>query len=151
METLTLRTTVTSSMLKKTLMRGCIPAFVGILLIAIGGATLPPESLQFWGLPLLAIGLGLITYGLLPYRKLSRLQLNPDQIKVFDQDHLLYIKKGTPLLSIPCEAISNIDYLEEKDRYGIVLHAGTALFLPYFSRRSYQELQTYLNDVVEMD
>ncbi len=161
-----LRSSINSSLKRYVLLRGTFLAFLGMALIAYCGAFLAPETLHIWGLPAFLIGLALITVGLLPYRRLTQLELKPHEIILDDTSSLKFFSKGRPLFSLPFADIAKMEYIDEKYRYGIglwlkkpfpekiLIHdshfdmkafqtrsqkkAGCDIFLPYFTKRSFE-------------
>lgn len=120
---------------------GSILAILGALLLLYSGIALPVETLKKWGVLLFLISLGLIAAGLIPYRRLQRLELNPDQLVILEKG-LIYKRAGVQEWQLPFDSIQSIDYVDNPWRYGILLHVENSwdIFLPYFTRRSYEEL-----------
>lgn len=158
MEPLTLYTCVPSSFMQKTLLKGFLPALIGIVMLLYSGIFFNLAVLTSWGFFIFIMSLGLITVGLLPYRRLTRLASNPD--KMVFSDHVLYYRKNRCVLDLPSQAIEKMEYFENGDVYGIGVwlkpefkaqdtHTQqraknkfqSDLFFPYFSRRSFEELQ----------
>ncbi len=81
--------------------------------------------------------------GLLPYRKLARLEINPDKIVIQPDESLQYYVKGKNTLTIPLNSIAKVEYVEQSNGYGIILwqkdSPGT-FFFPYFTQSSFEEL-----------
>lgn len=166
---LTLRSSVKSSFKKSVLVRGTILAVLGVSLWLYGGIFLSIATLSTWGWPILLLGGALIIIGLLPYRKLSRLENKPHEIIVTDLEELYFSLQGTPMFKIALEHIEEMAYLDDDNRYGIglwvkdpknkniiVTHPTLEfnaylkncqkqylcdVFFPYFSKRSFQELE----------
>lgn len=150
------------------LMRGTFLSVIGIIIILFGGAFTPQDYLKIWGLPIFVIGIAFITWGMLPYRKLRRLEINPDCIQVDSEESLHFTIKGEPIFSLSLADIEHIEYIQKNHVYGIgiilrktpsmkmiVYHSNwdlaalrkksikeysCDLFLPYFSKYSFQEL-----------
>lgn len=164
---LILRTTLKPTLLKKTLFKGTFLAASGILIILLAGILLPLSLLKIFGAPAFFIGLLLAALGLIPYRKLTRLELFPQKLH-FDGASLVLLHQGKPILKIPKECVDRVFYFEEENIYGIgfIFKKPCAekvqifderytfylpfsskktcpacdLFLPYFSDASCQEL-----------
>lgn len=162
----TLRTTLTPTFLHQTLLKGFGVALIGILGLLYGSIYADLSTLQTWGFTLFIVSLGLIATGLLPYRRLSRLQMNPNKLCLAEPHHLEFYAKGRLLLVIPMESIARLEYLSNPAPYGIALwlkpthssvvkgfpedvknlkeqgkqRAGADLFFPYFNQRSFEEL-----------
>jgi len=144
MENISVRTTVKPELIRYTLWKGVSYAVVGsaILIYAI---SLPIEKLKIWGLPLFLFAGVLFTLGMLPYRKLTRLEKTPDKLLLNANETLTYVKKGKPILTIPLAKIERTAYLERGRMYGIGIEITPhsqekTLFFPYFSQRSYKTL-----------
>ena len=168
-EFLIIRSTISSPLLKKVLFRGFAIAFLGIILLLLAGIFIPPVTLRHWGWILFLLSLSLITFGLLPYRRLSRLQLKPNEL-VLDHFHqLTFYSKGQAILTFPLQSIVQANYIDHPQQYGIaiwmkdsiVVHlpkevkklqrqgqqiAQANLFLPYFNRHAYDELMEWLEE-----
>ena len=89
--------------------------------LVIWSSFLSLQTLSTWGLPLLLIGGAFITYGLLPYRRLMRLENNPYQIIISESEQLIFFMDKHPLLKIPLKDIEEIAFLDDDHRYGIGL------------------------------
>lgn len=142
-------------------------------MLLLGGTFLPLAHLKIWGIPLFIASLLLITVGLLPHRRLSKLAINPDTLDVVD-NALIFSKKKKQILRIPTQSIASLDFQEKEQLYGIsirlkhpipekieqltpsfdleafVVHSrtlceGADLFLPYFSKRTCSELNSVLD------
>ena len=161
MDTLTLRSSIRPSLMRYSLWRGAILAGIGVILLLTGGAFLPAAPMKIWGLPLFLVGIALITWGWLPYRRLRRLEMNPHRL-IIEKDWLHFSANNQTLLSIPWESVAQFKYMENGRNYGmgielkkplpqqIIVHAGGKggygmpvwkcygcdLFLPYFSERA---------------
>jgi hypothetical protein len=173
METLKLRNSIKPALIHFTLIRGTVLGAIGICLILYTGIFLPPIALQYWGSLILLVGGGLITWGLLPYRRLRRLEVKPYEIVAVENKALHYLSNGKSLFSIPTQSIHRITYFEKNKDYGIAIHLkyplpekirvqdvrfnfdafqkkslkkyDCDLFLPYFSERSWRALKDFQN------
>lgn len=158
--------------MRHALMRGSLIAALGIALLVYAGAFIPAATLHIWGWLIYAFGIGLITFGLLPYRRLSRLEKKPHEIIVDDKDRLLFLLRGRKTFSVPTQSIDTIEFAPEKYMYGIainlkrpiegkvIVHDSSFnmqrfmdasqkkhrcdLFLPYFTNRSCNILKEHL-------
>lgn len=162
-----LRSSVKPEFARKMLFRGTLLAGIGVALLAFGGAFIPASSLGQWGLILFFVALGLIAWGLIPYRRLLQLEVKPNEL-VIDQKSIAVTFKRKPTLIIPISAIQEVRYLENREIYGIqiCLKKDAAkkvmiqdpqfdpsssqkyecdLFLPYFSKNSFNELYDTLH------
>jgi hypothetical protein len=166
---LTLMSSVKPSLKKSVLMRGTLLGAFGISLWLYGGIFLSIDTLTFWGWPIFFIGGILITIGLLPYRRLTHLENKPHEIIVTDLEELYLSLNGVAYFKISLENIEEMAFLDDDKRYGIglwiknpkqkniiILHPSLQLdaylkdcqkkyfcdvFCPYFSKRSFQELE----------
>lgn len=166
-ESFIIRTTISSQLMKRTLFMGFFIAFIGILGLLLGGVFLSLSTLQIWGWTLFLLSLGFITWGLLPYRRLSRLQLKPNEFSLVDLDHVAFYAKGNKIMTIPLRSIGRLSYISHSTLYGVafwlkpkpasplIVHQnpqevqalqqkgrrlGADLFFPYFNQRAYDEL-----------
>lgn len=159
-----LRSSIKPSLMRKTLWQGTVLAALGAFIFLYAGVAIQRTTLQTWGIPILGVGLALITLGLLPYRRLTRLELNPYKIVIASETEFTFFK-GIPLFTIPFAAIDTISFYDGKKDYGIciklkntptekvIVHTsstclkvfqrnGCDLFFPYFTRRSFDELKS---------
>jgi hypothetical protein len=180
-EFLVVRSSISSALLRKTLFRGFAIAFIGICILLFAGSNLSVEFLHKWGWSLFLIALGLITLGMLPYRRLSRLQVNPSKIVFFDLNYMTYVQRDKKILTIPVESIAQMSYISHSHSYPygiaiwlkpspiepIIAHQSfkeveqmrkqgqrinkADVFLPYFNQRAYDELMNWLFEKEEED
>lgn len=165
----TLRTTITPALLHQTLLKGFGLALIGIFGLLYGSIYVDLSILQMWGFTLFIVSLGLIVMGLLPYRRLSRLQINPNKLCLVEPHQLEFYAQDRLLLIIPMEAIARLEYVANSSLYGIALwikptnsvivkgfpeevknlkqqgqqQAGADLFFAYFNERSFEELMQW--------
>ena len=170
---LTLRSTIRPQLMRKTLFRGGILALIGIFILMYAGIFLSISTLRLWGFPIFLCSLTLITIGLLPYRELSKLEVQPFILKAYDLEYLEYIEKGKSILTIPFVSIEDIIYVDNSEDYGIGIRLKKPspskikihdprfnvhdfqknehnlridLYFPYFSKRSFNELLLWQQD-----
>lgn len=162
-EVMKIRTTLSNPFIKKKLFQGFFIALTGIIGIVSAGILLSEPMMAHWGLYIYLLGFGLITLGLLPYRKLSRLQNKPNELRI-DENRLEFWAKDQCRLLIPVNAIKHLAYEENEGENSIELclhpsvnidkknltgcqaafdgRENTIKFL-YFSKRSFQEFQAW--------
>lgn len=173
MDSVTLRSCILPALMRKTLLRG---TFLGVLggAVLIAGAFISPESMSPWGAALYVFSLVLITVGLLPYKRLKRLEGRPDRLTIDTGQELHFFTQDKSVLSVPLCSIDHMAYLDQGNHYGIriflkdplpkklVVHDpgfslvhfrarslsvhSCDLFLAYFSKRTFSVLQDYLNE-----
>lgn len=157
-----LRSTVRPEYARRVLFRGTLLAVIGIAMLVLAGVFIPAAYLGKTGFVLFVVALGLVTWGLLPYRMLMQLETKPDEILI-DSKAVSVAFKRRPTLMIPISAIRDIKYLDNDEIYGIQIWLdkdpvdkvmiqdpyfkvknlrkyGADLFLPYFSKNSFNEL-----------
>lgn len=146
------------------LLRGSWIAGAGALMIIIAGTFLPVKFLTLWGIPIFFAGIFLIALGLLPYRRLAKLEIKPHTL-TYDGEFYIFAKQGKPLFKISEKSIQKMIYVEKGNVYGIAIwlqrplvervkvlqphfnfatfaaesaerYEGCDLFLPYFSEKS---------------
>jgi hypothetical protein len=176
-EVLKLYSSIDSNLMRKTLFKGFFFAFLGFFLILYTGIFFNRETLSTWGFTIFITGMGLMAWGLLPYRQLSRLASKPDEIILVGTDHMEFYSKGKMLFRIPFQMIKKLSYIEQGKLYGIGLSLksdsvetmicqfpknlshlvkqtkqkfGTDFFFPYFSQRSFKEMQEW-QKMIEQD
>lgn len=138
----TLRTSVSPSLLKWRLYLGSFLAGAGAFLLLFSSIYLSTSALEKWGFLILILGLGLIAVGLIPYRKLQRLEIKPNEL-ILSEHGLAYYKGGSLQWKLPYASIHSMQFLESAWSYGIALDVEGRfdLFLPYFTKRSFQILE----------
>lgn len=143
----TLRTSISPSLLKWRLYLGSFLAGSGAFLLLISAIYLSPTALEKWGFLILIFGLGLIALGLIPYRKLQRLEVKPNELLVSEHG-LAYYKGGSLQWKLPYSSIHSIQFLESAWSYGIGLDVEGRfdLYLPYFTKRSFEILEKNFKD-----
>lgn len=169
-ETVKLFGTIKTPLLRRVLFRGTALAFIGVSLLTAASTYLPENWLALLGLPILLSGAALIAIGLVPYRRLQRMEKKPSEL-IIDGAYLQHVALGKQQLSLPMDSVARIDYFEKDSEYGVALwlkekgegavivHAprldaasllqksrkkyGCDLFFPYFSRRAYTRLALY--------
>jgi hypothetical protein len=150
MDPLVLRSSIRPSLKHSLLQRGTFLGFIGGLLFLLAGIFLPLPQLSIWGLPVLGAAFALITAGLLPYRRLSHLEMHPHEISLTEQ-RLRFSRSGKPSFTLPLSCIKRIDYRDAPRHYGIAIwlknplpaKEGCDIFLPYFSKRSFDEMKEF--------
>lgn len=138
---LTLYTTVKPHLYRNALFKSTFSGVLGALILVCATLFLPVQELEFWGPLLGLIALFIIGFGFRPFLKLKKLDSKPIALRL-GRDHI-YWKN----ISIVTKNISNIRY-DDSENYGIEItsKAGQKLFLPYYSKRTYEEVSDYLND-----
>ncbi|MBA3720813.1 MAG: hypothetical protein H0W88_00255 [Parachlamydiaceae bacterium] len=172
MEKLTLYNSVQSSLIRQALLRGIMFASIGIFFIVFSGILINKETLSAWGFPIFFISLSLIAIGLIPYRRLTRLATKPDALTIIDLDYLEFVSKGKMIIEVPLKDILKLDYIEIGNKYGIGLWVRPEkienmilgysycdqstkkiccqlkcnFFFPYFTKRSFHELNDWMRE-----
>ena len=172
-EKVTLRSSILQPFMRHILWKGTLLGGIGVASLLIGGIFIPLQEMKIWGPLLFIFSLALITIGLLPYKRLKRLEEHPYVLTIDGMQWLHFSAKGKPLFSIPICSIDHIDYIDKGNMYGIGVFLKTPLskklvvqdrsfnlaefrkrslavhqcelFLSYFSRRSFATLQEHLN------
>jgi hypothetical protein len=170
-EAFIIRSSISSKLMRKTLFQGTFLAGIGGLALFLGGILLPLQEMKVWGPLLFLFSVGMITWGLLPYKRLKRLEEKPYRLTIEDEHWLHFSEEGKPLFSIPMVSIECINFVEAGDKYGIGIFLkefmpqkmiiedsnfdlqkfvkrsrkqyAYDLFLPYFSELSHEELKGF--------
>ena len=165
---LTIRSSISSNLHKKILFRGSFLSFLGFFPLLYGSLIMDAATLSTWGIPLFFLGISLIMFGMIPYKRVTELQKHPNEIHLIDDITIRYDHLGKKTMTIPLSAIESVEYLEKERIYGIKLHLkkcpkdkvivhdprfsmqrfenasrknyGCDLFLPYFSKRGFDKL-----------
>lgn len=168
---LRLKTTVSTPILKHALIKGFFISCIGLIGILIAGIFIPVLYLKIWGWMIFILGIGFIAAGMIPYKKLAKLQLKPNELFVLPT-HIEFYSNGKKNLTVPLSSIEKIEYYENKKIYGlslflkhpppekIIIHKNgrwidkmrreaqkysqSDLFFLYFNRRTFKELQEHL-------
>ncbi len=118
---LKVRSTIHPSLKRHQLFKGTLLATFGAGLLLVSGIWVPEPLLNQWGYVLVALAFALMTWGLLPYRRLCRLEIKPDELVISENQALHFFSAGKLRLTVPLESIEKITYLESQKTYGIGL------------------------------
>lgn len=167
---LTLRSTIKPSLKKNQILRGSLLGGLGVIIWLYGALFLSLNTLATWGWLILILGGLFIAWGLVPYRKLMRLENRPHKIILTDLDELYFLSQNITLFKVELKNVEEMAYLDDNERYGIglwiknpmkniqTLHPSLQLeeylkdtrkrylcdlFFPFFSKPSYQELEDF--------
>lgn len=177
LDSIKLFSTVKPTLVRKTLIKGSIIAIFGILILSYFGTFVSPSVLKFWGIPVVISGVALIAIGLIPYRRLRKLETSPSEIIVGSDGYIQYFSGGKQRYSIPISLILKTEYIENESCYGIafrfkeateekiIVHDrhykmakqlktsqdkyGCNLFIPMFNRRAYARLALTLDSCLD--
>lgn len=145
---LKLRSTITPELKQKTLFRGSGIAIIGLLILAFGYFWVSEATLENWGWAFYLWGLLFIVFGMLPYRKLMRSEDLPFELWTLgteDLEMLCFGKNHHCFWKIFTKEITTISYRSDPIYYGIEITTGEKRhFCPYFSKRSFEELKSFL-------
>jgi membrane protein YdbS with pleckstrin-like domain len=150
MTEMTFKTSIKPELLKKHLISSTIMGAIGMLLLFVGFYFVPPKILPFLGPAIVIAWVILGISWIRPYVRLKKLSLFPDEL-ILRKTALVY--KGS---LIPLHQIKTIHYIAEGEDYGLKfdLKNGSSLFLPYFTKQSFDELKSVLksglNEVVKL-
>ncbi len=153
---LILRSAIKEELLFNFLKRGTALALIGILPLLFGALFLNTSQLGNWGLLIYFFSMGLIALGLIPYRRLLRLQKSPNELILCQDDTLIFKRRGKQLLKIPFHEIAQVRFIEENKIYGIGIdlkinrptkkkQLGCDFFFPYFTKRSFERMKKVLD------
>lgn len=162
---LTIRSAITSELHKKILFKGSFLSFLGFIPLLYGSLRMDAATLSTWGIPLFFLGISLIMFGMVPYKRVTELQKHPNELHLLDDRTIRYDHMGKKTMTIPLSALERVEYLERDGIYGIKLYLkkspekklivhdprfsinrfenasrkkyGCDLFLPYFSKRGF--------------
>lgn len=165
-----LKSSITPTLKRRTLKRGCWLAALGCSILGYG-STLSVETLSKFGALLFFTAILLIHIGMVPYAWLRKKELQYEQI-LLNEASLTLISNSHGIVNIPNQAIEKISFNDSKG-YGIVVQLnqqaidklgaslelkkyqiysknrhGCDVYFPYFTERSYKKLQACLQDIV---
>lgn len=130
MAELVLRSVIRSSFIEKHLLKGSCIALVGVLTLFIAYYSYTP-LIQTFSQLFLWIGIALIAAGLIPYKKLSKLEIDP-YVLYADTTELSLMTRQKCLLKIPLILIQHVSHVETSNIFGMALHlhSQSAIVLP---------------------
>jgi len=132
--------------------RSSLFALPGFFLLLYMGIFLSTSSIERWGIWGFALGFALISCGMIPYRRIIRLETKPHCL-TFDKERLCFIHSKKGSVQFPIDQIDQFYFVERKGFYGIRLYLrdGNYFLLPYFSKKTFNSLvDSGLNDVMHM-
>ena len=169
------RTAITSTFKRQCVLRASLGGGLGVMILVGAGSFLPLQFLESWGLPLFFASLGLITWSMLPYKQLVQLENKPDELWLNTKGDIVYAKKGIPTFTVPQNSLEKMFFIQKTNEYGICLSIkqhprekvrihnpnfdyatinhknlrkyGCDIFLPFFSERTFKDLQDTLNEL----
>ncbi len=116
---LILRSVIRSSILEQHLLQGSCIAFVGVAVLFFTYYDLLP-IIDGWASIFMWIGFGLIAIGLIPYKKLTRLEVNPYLVYV-DSQELSLIFRQKCLMKLPLHLIRDVSHFETNKLFGMAI------------------------------
>lgn len=156
-------TTVTSPLKRWILFRGTILALLGVGIFFYAGIYLPKELLAAFGIPLWLLGISLIAFGLIPYKLICRLENNPYELIITDDNQLHYVRRGKKIFTVPLYEIEKIETIGGSTSYGVgfklkkgfsgkfpkqeknLIKYGVDIYLPHFTPRACKSLKAYID------
>lgn len=131
---------VSDSLKKRKLFHGIMIALPGLMLLLFMGTFANAELLKKWGAFSFTIGIFLIASGLLPYKRLMRLEMNPHQL-ICKEDRLELYMRGRLCRTVARDQIVKLEYLDKPSFYGVklTLKKGITL-LPFFKQQIIKDL-----------
>ncbi|MFN4173944.1 MAG: hypothetical protein ACK4HV_02425 [Parachlamydiaceae bacterium] len=141
-EVTTLYTTVKPDLYKRALLKGTLMGALSVLLLAFAGLFIPLSALESIGPILGLISLVLMGFGFKPFLTLKRIETSPVPLKLSNDS----VEWKNLILSI--KDIQEISYIDREKKYGIEIHLkeGQKYFLPYYSKRYYEEFLAFLDN-----
>lgn len=170
------RSSIKPSVLRQTLLKGYFLAGAGILLLILPAIFMRVKTLTFFGPFSVFLSFLLITIGLLPTRRLKKLEIFPHEISFLSDAELLFSLKRKPSFILSLNEIENLTYKDFESLYGIAFFLtkdaviklvdprfdmtrfqinskkryGCDLFLPYFSKTSFESLRGEIGEKHDM-
>lgn len=137
-----LQTYVKPELLKKHLKWVLMLIALGGILLAASALFFTKKELAFMGPIITLVWLILSIFSTRPYIKLKKLQFSPDELMV-RKTSIIY--KGK---MIAINRIRKISFIDKPEDYGLKFEmaSGATLFLPYFTKESYEELKKLLSN-----
>lgn len=154
------KSSITRELRRRKIFIGTAISLLGMLILLISGVFLPVETLKIWGFPLLLLGGMLVTIGLLPYRQMTRLEMNPYEWRSDGENGLILVQFGKKILSIPISSIKEVIFIEEgmgfildksqkvtifdKKYQPKSINGKADLYFPYFTKRAVKEVEEFI-------
>lgn len=146
---LKLVTSIKRLLLRKYLWRGTLFAVIGAAIFFVTGLFLPSSFMAKWGWLVVIVALGLVTYGVYPYKSLMRKDLDPDILFVANDGMLRYIANGRMVFTRPLTEVEGVSYYENGSGYGMELKFRGEDWkeekLPYFTEKACGQMGEFLN------
>ena len=138
---LSLHTTIDTKYKIALLKRGTFMAAIGLGAMIFASIEIGPTLLSKSGIFIFLFGVFMIGYGLLPYRKMMRLELSPHHLFV-DEEVIEYVH-DKKIEQIATKEIASIEYYQNTTGYGIKIKKqdGSTIVMPFFSKRTFDRLQ----------
>jgi hypothetical protein len=139
-------THINPALLQKRLIYATLFGLLGFIPLFMAAIWAPTEKLQYIGPLLILFWIGVNIPFVKKYTQLRKIDRSPQKLE-FGEEGLFF--KG---MHIPLPDISRFDYIEEGYLYGLAIRKdGKTIFLPYFNKKCCLELQSRLQDIVELD
>jgi len=138
---LSFHTTIDAKYKIALLKRGTFMATIGLGAMIFASIEIGPSLLSKSGIFIFLFGVFMIGYGLLPYRKLMRLELSPHHLFV-DEKGIEYVHNKI-IEQIALNEIASMEYYQGTNGYGIKIKKldGSTIAMPFFSKRTFDRLQ----------
>ena len=113
----------------------------GFVLLFYMGVFLKTSALERWGLWGFALSFVLISAGMIPYRRIIRLETTPHSLSL-EKDGLCFTHAKKGAIVFPIDQIKTFHFVQRKGFYGIrmQLEDGKHFLLPYFSKKTFEAL-----------
>jgi len=119
-ECIKIRTSIDPVLKKNTLIKGTAVAALGVFILVGCALFLPAVQLKNWGFWIFLFSGTLMALGLIPYRKLCLLEINPNEL-ILNKGSLSFIQKGKLLFEIPNSFIDHLSFAQKKDACGLTV------------------------------
>ncbi len=121
MDSITIRTSIRPGLKRFLLIRGTLLALIGVALLIYSGVFISVETLTNWGAAIVLVSFLLMAWGLVPYKRITKMEENPNKLVITEDEHLHYHRHGKDILTFPLKAIKDVKFIGEKSLYGIAL------------------------------
>lgn len=142
MDTQTFYTSISPAHKRKVLFRGTLFAIIGLMPMLYASLFLDVKALSAWGWLNFVWGIGWIAAGMIPYKRLSKLERTPNKIVLSQDGSFRYCVGDAPVLNLKAEAISDVSFTEQRGAGGatVVTKEGKCFHLPFFNQRTCSEI-----------
>lgn len=133
--------------LRRAALYGGAYAVLGMSFLTYAAVCIPIAQLSSYGWAIFSVSAALMLWGLLPYARLKQQQMHPNELQMHCDGTLLFSCRGKVVHIFDSRKICTLAFFQSWRSYGIAVEYEASsggsrdkIFLPFLSRRSYEEL-----------